>query len=252
MQQPSAPTPRPMLELKGISTHYGAICAVNNVSLHVNRGEIVSLIGSNGAGKTSLIMTVCGTPRASSGQILYEGHDITHTPSHLIRRQGIAISPEGRRIFPALTVVENLQMGGFFRNKVEISDGMEHVFKLFPRLIDRASQRAGTMSGGEQQMLAIARGLMARPKLLLLDEPSLGLAPLYIKKIFQTLRELNRDHGVTILLIEQNAHHALRVAHRGYVMQHGQIVMTGSGRDLLASAEVRAAYLEGGHAPEGE
>ena len=244
MQQPSAPTPRPMLELKGISTHYGAICAVNNVSLHVNRGEIVSLIGSNGAGKTSLIMTVCGTPRASSGQILYEGHDITHTPSHLIMRQGMAISPEGRRIFPALTVVENLQMGGFFRNKVEISDGMEHVFKLFPRLKDRASQRAGTMSGGEQQMLAIGRALMSKPRLLLLDEPSLGLAPIVIQQIFDTIEQL-RQKGMTIFLVEQNANQALKLADRGYVLENGRVVLQDTGEALLANPAVRQAYLGG-------
>ena len=231
-----------MLGIKDLSTHYGAICAVNNVSLHVNRGEIVSLIGSNGAGKTSLIMTVCGTPRASSGQILYEGHDITHTPSHLIMRQGIAISPEGRRIFPGLTVVENLQMGGFFRNKVEISDGMEHVFKLFPRLKDRASQRAGTMSGGEQQMLAIGRALMSKPRLLLLDEPTLGLAPLIIAQIFEIIQAI-RAEGVTVFLVEQNANRALQIADRGYVLETGNLVLEDTGANLLSNDAVRRAYL---------
>ena len=163
-----------MLDIKDLSTHYGAICAVNQVSLHVNPGEIVSLIGSNGAGKTSLLMTVCGNPRASGGSIRFEGEDITHQPSHLIMRKGIAISPEGRRVFPQLTVTENLQMGGFFLGKSEIEAGIEHVFELFPRLRDRASQRAGTMSGGEQQMLAIGRALMSKPRLLLLDEPTLA------------------------------------------------------------------------------
>ena len=236
------PGQRPMLAIEQLCTHYGAICAVDHVSLHVNQGEIVSLIGANGAGKTSLLMTVCGTPRASSGQILYEGHDITHTPSHLIMRQGIAISPEGRRIFPALTVVENLQMGGFFRNKVEISDGMEHVFKLFPRLKDRASQRAGTMSGGEQQMLAIGRALMSKPRLLLLDEPTLGLAPLIIAQIFEIIQAI-RAEGVTVFLVEQNANRALQIADRGYVLETGNLVLEDTGANLLSNDAVRRAYL---------
>ena len=166
-------TTTPMLTLDGVSTHYGAICAVNQVSLHVNQGEIVSLIGSNGAGKTSLLMTVCGNPRASSGTIRFEGEDITQLSTHHIMQRGIAISPEGRRIFPDLTVTENLQMGGFFLDKAQIEAGMEHVFHLFPRLKERAAQRAGTMSGGEQQMLAIGRALMSKPRLLLMDEPTL-------------------------------------------------------------------------------
>ena len=181
-------------------------------------------------------------PRASSGQILYEGHDITHTPSHLIMRQGIAISPEGRRIFPGLTVVENLQMGGFFRNKVEISDGMEHVFKLFPRLKDRASQRAGTMSGGEQQMLAIGRALMSKPRLLLLDEPTLGLAPLIIAQIFEIIQAI-RAEGVTVFLVEQNANRALQIADRGYVLETGNLVLEDTGANLLSNDAVRRAYL---------
>ena len=192
-----------MLDVKELSTHYGAICAVNQVSLHVNPGEIVSLIGSNGAGKTSLLMTVCGNPRASGGSIRFEGEDITHQPSHLIMRKGIAISPEGRRVFPQLTVTENLQMGGFFLGKSEIEAGIEHVFELFPRLRDRASQRAGTMSGGEQQMLAIGRALMSKPRLLLLDEPTLGLAPLIIAQIFEIIQTI-RGEGVTAALLKQH------------------------------------------------
>ena len=231
-----------MLELKGISTHYGAICAVNNVSLHVNQGEIVSLIGSNGAGKTSLLMTLCGNPRASSGQVLYEGEDITNAPSHLIMRKGIAISPEGRRIFPALTVVENLQMGGFFQSKDAIAEGMEYAFKLFPRLKDRANQRAGTMSGGEQQMLAIGRALMSKPRLLLLDEPTLGLAPLIIAQIFEIIQAI-RAQGVTVFLVEQNANRALSIADRGYVLETGEVVLAGQAEELIDNDEVRCAYL---------
>ncbi|MBO9678194.1 ABC transporter ATP-binding protein [Paenacidovorax monticola] len=231
-----------MLELKGISTHYGAICAVNDVSLQVRQGEIVSLIGSNGAGKTTLLMTVCGSPRASSGTVRFEGEDITNQASHLIMRKGIAISPEGRRVFPALTVVENLQMGGFFLGKDEIQAGMEHVFKLFPRLRDRAGQRAGTMSGGEQQMLAIGRALMSRPRLLLLDEPTLGLAPLIIAQIFEIIQAI-RDEGVTVFLVEQNANRALQIADRGYVLETGRLVLEDTGANLLKNGDVRKAYL---------
>ena len=231
-----------MLELKGISTHYGAICAVNNVSLHVDQGEIVSLIGSNGAGKTSLLMTVCGNPRASGGNVLFEGQDITNEPSHLIMRKGIAISPEGRRVFPALTVVENLQMGGFFLSKEEIAAGMEHVFTLFPRLRDRADQRAGTMSGGEQQMLAIGRALMSKPRLLLLDEPTLGLAPLIIAQIFEIIQAI-RAAGVTVFLVEQNANRALQIADRGYVLENGRLVLEDTGANLLKNDDMRKAYL---------
>ena len=231
-----------MLEFKGISTHYGAICAVNSVSLPVTTGQFVTVIGSNGAGKTSLLMTLCGNPRASGGQVLFEGEDITNTPSHLIMRKGIAISPEGRRIFPALTVVENLQMGGFFQSKDAIAEGMEHVFRLFPRLKDRASQRAGTMSGGEQQMLAIGRALMSKPRLLLLDEPTLGLAPLIIAQIFEIIQEI-RAQGVTVFLVEQNANRALSIADRGYVLETGRLVLEDTGANLLTNADVRKAYL---------
>ena len=233
-----------LLQLNQLCTYYGAICAVNNVSLHVNQGEIVSLIGSNGAGKTSLLMTVCGNPRASGGSIRFEGEDITHQPSHLIMRKGIAISPEGRRVFPQLTVTENLQMGGFFLGKSEIEAGIEHVFELFPRLRDRASQRAGTMSGGEQQMLAIGRALMSKPRLLLLDEPTLGLAPLIIAQIFEIIQTI-RGEGVTVFLVEQNANRALQIADRGYVLENGRLVLEDTGANLLKNDAVRKAYLGG-------
>ncbi|MDE1555281.1 MULTISPECIES: ABC transporter ATP-binding protein [Comamonas] len=233
-----------MLELDSISTHYGSICAVNKVSLHVNKGEIVSLIGSNGAGKTSLLMTVCGNPRASSGTIQFEGEDITSLPTHHIMQRGIAVSPEGRRIFPDLTVTENLQMGGFFLNKHDIEAGMDHVFHLFPRLKERAAQRAGTMSGGEQQMLAIGRALMSKPRLLLMDEPTLGLAPLIIAQIFDIIQTI-RSQGVTVFLVEQNANRALQIADRGYVLETGQLVLEDTGANLLRNDAVRKAYLGG-------
>ena len=233
---------QPMLQVENLSTHYGAICAVNGVSLHVNQGEIVSLIGSNGAGKTSLLMTLCGTPRASGGTVRFEGEDITQQPTHLIMRKGIAVSPEGRRIFSNLTVVENLKMGGFFQDGAAIEEGMEHVFKLFPRLKDRAAQRAGTMSGGEQQMLAIGRALMSRPRLLLLDEPTLGLAPLIIAQIFEIIQAI-RAEGVTVFLVEQNANRALQIADRGYVLENGRVVLEDTGAALLTNADVRKAYL---------
>ncbi|BDE71259.1 ABC transporter ATP-binding protein [Delftia tsuruhatensis] len=231
-----------MLQLENISTHYGAICAVDSVSLHVNQGEIVSLIGSNGAGKTSLLMTVCGNPRASSGRISFEGEDITQLPSHHIMRKGIAVSPEGRRIFSDLTVTDNLKMGGFFLDKPQIEAGIEHVFGLFPRLRERAHQRAGTMSGGEQQMLAIGRALMSKPRLLLLDEPTLGLAPLIIAQIFEIIQTI-RAAGVTVFLVEQNANRALQIADRGYVLETGKVVLEDTGANLLTNDAVRRAYL---------
>jgi len=237
-----------MLQLSGVHAHYGHIHALRGIDLSVQVGEVVTLIGANGAGKSTLLMSLFGQPRVSAGRIVFDNEDITRLPTHIIARRDISLVPEGRRIFPRMTVLENLQMGAVMADPDNLEIDLKRMYALFPILEERLEQRAGTLSGGEQQMLAIARALMARPKLLLLDEPSLGLAPLYIKKIFQIIRELNEDHGMTILLIEQNAHHALRAAHRGYVMQHGQITMTGSGRDLLASAEVRAAYLEGGHA----
>ncbi|WP_091936559.1 ABC transporter ATP-binding protein [Propionivibrio dicarboxylicus] len=235
-----------MLELSGVHAHYGAISALRSIDLSVQVGEVVTLIGANGAGKSTLMMSLFGKPRASAGRIVFDGEDITGLPAHEVARRGIALVPEGRRIFPRMTVMENLQMGAVLADPLNFEADLKRMFALFPILDERRQQRAGTLSGGEQQMLAIARALMARPKLLLLDEPSLGLAPLMIRRIFQVIRELNRDHGMTVLLVEQNAHHALRVAHRGYVLQHGRIVLSGSGRELLASAEVRAAYLEGG------
>lgn len=235
-----------MLELSGLNTHYGHIHALRGIDLAVQTGEIVTLIGANGAGKSTLMMTIFGTPRASAGSVIFNGEDVTRLAPHDIARRGIALVPEGRRIFPRMSVLENLLMGAVHADPVNIGTDLERMFGLFPVLKDRQVQRAGTLSGGEQQMLAIARALMSRPKLLMLDEPSLGLAPLYIRKVFQTIGELNEDHGMTILLVEQNAHHALRVAHRGYVLQQGRIVMADTGRQLLANPQVRAAYLEGG------
>ncbi len=233
-----------MLKLEQVHTHYGAVAALCGVSIEVNQGEIVTLIGSNGAGKTTLMMTICGSPRASSGRVLFEGRDITGCSTHEIMRMGMAISPEGRRVFPSLTVLENLKMGAFFAKRDEIEAGIEHVFKLFPRLEQRASQRAGTMSGGEQQMLAIGRALMSRPRLLLLDEPTLGLAPMIIAQIFDIIRTIRED-GVTVFLVEQNANKALQVADRGYVLETGKVVLADTGANLLANDQVRNAYLGG-------
>ncbi|MGV8892812.1 MAG: ABC transporter ATP-binding protein [Burkholderiaceae bacterium] len=231
-----------MLQFEQVHTHYGAIEALHGVSLEVKPGEIVTLIGCNGAGKTTTLMTLCGKPRASSGKILFEGRDITQCDTHEIMRMGIAISPEGRRAFPSLTVLENLQMGGFFGNKNEINASIEHVFSLFPRLKERLDQRAGTMSGGEQQMLSIGRALMSKPRLLLLDEPTLGLAPLIIAQIFEIIRTI-REQGVTVFLVEQNANKALHVADRGYVLENGRVVLADTGANLLTNDAVRKAYL---------
>ena len=231
-----------MLQLEGVSTFYGPIQALDDVSLVVNRGEIVTLIGSNGAGKTTLLMTVCGNPRAATGHIRFEGQDIARLDTPQIMRNGIAISPEGRRVFADMTVTENLQMGGFFQNREDIEAGLEHAFNLFPRLRERAHQRAGTMSGGEQQMLAIGRALMSRPRLLLLDEPTLGLAPLIIAQIFEIIQKI-RSEGVTVFLVEQNANRALQLADRGYVLENGRIVLEDSGQNLLANDDIRKAYL---------
>ena len=231
-----------MLKLQNVHTYYGAIQALNDVSVEVNKGEIVTLIGANGAGKTTLLMTVCGAPRARSGTVSFENEDITQAETHTIMRRGIAISPEGRRVFPDLTVVENLKMGGFFLTAREIEEGVDHVYTLFPRLKERSNQRAGTMSGGEQQMLAIGRALMTKPKLLLLDEPTLGLAPLIIAQIFEIIRTI-RQQGVTVFLVEQNANKALQVADRGYVLETGKVVLADTGANLLVNDDVRKAYL---------
>ena len=235
-----------MLSVRGVETFYGKIQALRGVDIEVHRGEIVTLIGANGAGKSTLMMTICGNPQARSGQIVYNGQDITNLPTHSIMSMSIAQSPEGRRIFPRMTVIENLQMGAILEDEANFDDDLRKVFTLFPRLKERRGQRGGTLSGGEQQMLAIGRALMSRPKLLLLDEPSLGLAPLVVKQIFEAIRELNTNEGLTVFLVEQNAFHALRLAHRGYVMVNGSITMSGTGRELLAREEVRSAYLEGG------
>jgi branched-chain amino acid transport system ATP-binding protein len=237
-----------LLSLSGVTAFYGAIQALRGIDLRVEKGEIVTLIGANGAGKSTLMMTICGNPRARSGEIMHEGQDITRWPTHLIMRRRIAQAPEGRRIFNRMTVHENLLMGAEVANRTDIADGLEQVFVLFPRLKERMHQRGGTLSGGEQQMLAIGRALMSRPTLLLLDEPSLGLAPLVVRQIFGAIRELNRTTGLTVLLVEQNAFQALRLAHRGYVLVNGSITMAGSGSELLARPEIKAAYLEGGHA----
>jgi branched-chain amino acid transport system ATP-binding protein len=233
-----------MLKLEDVHTHYGKIEALHGVSVEVNKGEIVTLIGANGAGKTTLLMTVCGSPQASAGRVVLEGQDITKEPTSQIMRSGIAIVPEGRRIFAGLTVKENLHMGGFFNTKLEIRKSQEHVYELFPRLKERESQRAGTMSGGEQQMLAIGRALMSKPRLIILDEPSLGLAPLIIKQIFEIIGKL-RDEGMTVFLVEQNAHQALNLADRGYVLETGRIRLHDTGANLLVNPQVREAYLGG-------
>jgi len=235
-----------VLQLDGIHTFYGRIEALKGVSLEVGQGEIVALIGANGAGKSTLLMTVCGNPRAAQGRVLLEGQDITRLPTFEIVRLGVAQSPEGRRIFPRMTVLENLQMGAITADPARLHEDLERVYGWFPILKERIAQRGGTLSGGEQQMLAIGRALMSRPRLLLLDEPSLGLAPLIVKQIFAVLTRINAEEGVTVLLVEQNAHHALRIAHRAYVLATGQIVKTGTGAELLADPAVRAAYLEGG------
>ena len=235
-----------LLSVTGLHAAYGPIRALLGVDLSVAEGEIVALIGANGAGKSTLLMTICGSPRAAEGRIVFAGQDITRLPTHEIARLGIAQVPEGRRIFPRMTVLENLMMGAAGREKPAADEDYKLVFDLFPILEERRTQRGGTLSGGEQQMLAIGRALMSRPRLLLLDEPSLGLAPLIVRRIFAAIGEIN-GRGTTVLLVEQNAYHALKLAHRAYVLTTGRIVLTGSGAELLANREVRAAYLEGGH-----
>ncbi|MDB5373360.1 MAG: Amino acid/amide transporter ATP-binding protein 2, family [Belnapia sp.] len=238
---------RPLLEIAGLSASYGAVQALNDVSLEVMQGEIVTLIGANGAGKSTLLMTICGDPKPREGSIRLEGEDITGAPTHAIMRRGVAQSPEGRRIFPRMSVYENLLMGAESLTTGDPRPQLEKVYALFPRLRERVAQRGGTLSGGEQQMLAIGRALMSKPRLLLLDEPSLGLAPLVVKQIFAAIRALNAETGLTVLLVEQNANQALRLAHRGYVLVNGRITMEGEGRALLARPEIRDAYLGGGH-----
>ena len=232
----------PILEIKKVNTYYGPIQALRDVSLHINPGEIISLIGANGAGKSTLLMTIFGAPKAKSGEILYKGQDLAKLEAHQIASKGIAQVPEGRRIFPKMTVEENIMIGALPIGDKYMDEDRKVMFDLFPRLLERRNQRAGTLSGGEQQMLAIARALMSRPDMILLDEPSLGLAPLIVRQIFSVLKELGKN-GKTIFLVEQNANHALRLADRAYVMVNGEIRMTGSGAELLANPEVRDAYL---------
>ena len=236
----------PLLSVRGVTAYYGHVKALKGVDIDVSDGEIVALIGANGAGKSTLMMTVCGNPRAREGQIVFAGLDITRMPTHEIAHLKLAHAPEGRRIFPRMTVLENLQMGGTVGRSAEFDRDLQHVLGLFPRLGQRLHQRGGTLSGGEQQMLAIARALMSRPRLLLLDEPSLGLAPLIVRQIFEAIKALNAKQGLTVFLVEQNAFHALKLAHRGYVMVNGLITLSGTGRELLERPEVKVAYLEGG------
>lgn len=233
-----------MLSISELHTHYGQIEALKGVSLQIEQGEIVTLIGANGAGKSTLLNTICGSPRASSGHIRYLGEDITRVPTYKISQHGIALVPEGRRIFPTLTIEENLELGGFHQSKADNSRNLEHIYQLFPRLLERRNQRAGTLSGGEQQMLAIGRGLMMKPKMLLLDEPSLGLAPIIITQIFDIIKNI-RKQGITIFLVEQNAHKALQIADRGYILELGKITHSDTGTNLLSSDVIRKAYLGG-------
>ncbi|MGV1013647.1 MAG: ABC transporter ATP-binding protein [Methyloceanibacter sp.] len=238
---------KPLLEIKNVTAGYGRISVLHDINIDVRLGEIVALIGANGAGKTTTMMTIFGRPRATRGHIIFDGQDITDLPTHDIALLRIVQSPEGRRIFPRMTVLENLQMGSIIADDPAVFDeDLEKVCTLFPVLKKRRDQRGGTLSGGEQQMLAIARALMGRPKLLLLDEPSLGLAPLIVKQIFAAIKELNSRHGLTVFIVEQNAYHTLKLADRGYVMVNGRITLSGPGRELLERKDVQAAYLEGG------
>jgi len=240
-----------LLQVTGLTARYGQITALEAATIEVRAGEAVALVGANGAGKTTLMMTIFGRPRPTKGRVLFEGRNITELPAHAIAKLGIAQSPEGRRIFPRMTVMENLQMGAIIADNGDAFDeDLDKVCSLFPVLKARRDQRGGTLSGGEQQMLAIARALMGRPKLLLLDEPSLGLAPLIVKQIFEVIKELNSNHGLPVFIVEQNAYHSLRLAHRGYVMVNGRITLSGSGSELLNSEEVQTAYLDGGRRKE--
>jgi branched-chain amino acid transport system ATP-binding protein len=239
-------TSAPLLCVRGLKAYYGHIAALRGVDIDVGEGEIVALIGANGAGKSTLMMTICGSPRARAGSIHFAGRDISRLATHEIAALKIAQAPEGRRIFLRMTVLENLQLGAALAEPNHFNSDLDRVFALFPRLQERLDQRGGTLSGGEQQMLAIARALMGRPRLLLLDEPSLGLAPLVARQIFSAIRKLNSEESLTVFLVEQNAFHALNLAHRGYVMVNGLITLSGSGRELLEKQEIKAAYLEGG------
>jgi branched-chain amino acid transport system ATP-binding protein len=236
-----------MLRLENVHTFYGNIEALKGVSVDVAQGQIVTIIGANGAGKSTLLMTICGSPRAAAGRIVYDGREISRLATYDIVKLGISQAPEGRRIFPRMTVYENLQMGAVPNGGRFFEQDVEKVFTLFPRLKERLHQRGGTLSGGEQQMLAIGRALLARPRMLLLDEPSLGIAPILVQQIFQAIVRINQEEGLTILLVEQNAYQALKIAHRGYVLATGRVIMAGTGGELLANPEIRAAYLEGGH-----
>lgn len=232
-----------LLQLKDINSFYGGIQALKNINIEVNEGEIVTLIGSNGAGKSTTLKTICGQVKPKSGTLIYKGEELIKLQSHEIALKGIAHVPEGRRIFSKLSVKENLEMGAFsVKDKKLIAARMEMVFDYFPRLKERLSQKGGTMSGGEQQMLAIGRGLMMGPSLLMLDEPSMGLAPIIVEQIFEIIEQLNKQ-GMTILLVEQNAYQALQIAHRGYVIQTGEIQMVGEGKTLMNNEEVKKAYL---------
>ena len=232
-----------MLKANNISSYYGNIQALDNISIEVNKGEIVSIIGSNGAGKSTLLMTLCGIVPAKSGSIFFNDIDISSLPTHEIIRLGVSQSPEGRRIFPKLTVYENLLIGDPLKKEKDIN--LDFIFEIFPRLKERISQRGGTLSGGEQQMLSIGRALVSKPSLLLLDEPSLGLAPIIVKQIFDTIKRINKENNTTILLVEQNAFGALKLSDRGYVLVNGKVTISGNSKELLENPEIKKAYLEG-------
>ena len=231
-----------MLQVDDIHVYYGNIAAVKGLTINVEQGEIVTLLGSNGAGKTTTLKTISGLLHPRKGTVVFDGRNVSKTPAHELVEDGIGHAPEGRRIFSRLTVLENLQMGGFTRKPAEINEDVERVMTLFPRLRERTHQQGGTLSGGEQQMLAIGRAMMSRPRVLLLDEPSLGLAPILIQAVFETIAEINQQ-GTTVLLVEQNALQALNVAHRGYVLQTGRVVLSGTGPELRENETVRQAYL---------